>query len=117
LVVGAKTNFKTGRKKMKTLTSKLQKGCRIYYTGDMANDEGFGTITNVKTSKWGTSYDIAYDDGRNTNIDKCAFSDEYLGHGGTRFVTLEAYNKFKRLQFLRVGYSSQKVYSGKYDHA
>ena len=39
---------------------------RIYYKGDMANVEDFGTITKIHpANKWGPlSYDIQTDDGR-----------------------------------------------------
>ena len=43
----------------------MERGTRIYYTGDMANIEDFGTISRVVHSpRWGTSYDIVLDDGR-----------------------------------------------------
>jgi hypothetical protein len=91
---------------MKTI---LTKGTRIYYGGDMANDSGFGTITSVSLGNWGTHYHIKYDDGRKMAIQPCAFSPEYLGHGGTRFVTLDAYNKFRGAQLREIGYSEQKI--------
>jgi len=45
----------------------LKKGTRIYYGGDMANDEGFGTITSQTTDKFGTFVGIKMDDGREMN--------------------------------------------------
>jgi len=86
----------------------LKKGTRIYYGGDMANDEGFGTITNQETDKWGTTVDIKMDDGRKFNVSVVIFSDEYLGHGGTRFVTEEAYKKFRQAQIERLEKSLNK---------
>ena len=75
----------------------LQKGERIYYTGDMANNEGTGTIIRRYQDRWGDHIDIQMDDGREINqLPICAFSKEYKGHCGTRFVTLEAYNVFRR---------------------
>ena len=72
---------------------------RIYYGGDMANSDGFGTIAKAISDKWGKRVDIMMDDGRKINcLPVCAFSEEYKGHGGTRFVTLEAYNQFRKKQ-------------------
>ena len=34
------------------------KGEQIYYTGDMANQEGFGVIRSVRTDKWGTHLEV-----------------------------------------------------------
>lgn len=78
---------------------KLEIGIRIYYGGDMANDEGVGTITEMKTDRWGSHVEITMDDGREIKVDEIAFSSEYLGHGGTRFVTVEAYNNFRRASY------------------
>ena len=78
----------------------LTKGTRIYYGGDMANQEGTGTIARAYTDKWGSWVDIDLDDKRKfPGVSVVQFSEEYLGHGGTRFVTLEAYNDFRRKQF------------------
>lgn len=75
----------------------LKRGLRIYYNGDMANEEGFGIITSLQRNKWGTFVDIKMDDGRTfPSLSIAIFSEEYLGHGGTRFVTEEAYKKFKQ---------------------
>ena len=81
----------------------LKKGVRIYYNGDMANDEGLGTITKQVTDKWGTHVNIKMDDGREINgLSTIMFSDEYLGHGGTRFVTEEAYKKYRQAMIERL---------------
>jgi hypothetical protein len=75
----------------------LKTGTRIYYGGDMANKEDFGTITTQINDKWGQFVDVQLDDGRKINkLPICGFSTEYKGHGGTRFVTLEAYNAYRR---------------------
>lgn len=75
----------------------LKKGTRIYYNGDMANEEGKGVITDQRTSQFGTVVDIKMDDGRTfPSLSVVIFSDKYLGHGGTRFVTEEAYNLFRQ---------------------
>ena len=77
----------------------LKEGTRIYYGGDMANSDGFGTIVKSNAEKWGQFVFIKMDDGRDINrLTIAAFSSQFLGHGGTRFVTLAAYNAFKRKQ-------------------
>ena len=80
----------------------LKKGTRIYYNGDMANEEGLGVITNQRTDDWGTIVDIKMDDGREFNVPIGIFSDEYLGHGGTRFVTEEAYRDFRQAEIDKI---------------
>ena len=71
----------------------LEEKTRIYYAGDMANDEGFGIIVKLYQNKWGRFYNILMDDGREINgLHTIAFSETYKGHGGTRFVTEDAYN-------------------------
>jgi hypothetical protein len=48
--------------------AELIEGTRIYYTGDMANADGLGTITKVHAPEtkygYGESVDIRFDDGR-----------------------------------------------------
>lgn len=77
----------------------LTEGTRIYYNGDMANQEGHGIISKVIKSRWGTQYKVNLDDGREFTVSACIFSSEYLGHGGTRFVTEKAYNVYREKQF------------------
>ena len=77
----------------------LTEETRIYYTGDMANDEGTGTIIEVKNTKWGIDIIIKMDDGRDITVSPCNFSDKYKGNGSTRFVTLEAYNTYRKKFF------------------
>ncbi|KKN25909.1 hypothetical protein LCGC14_0879910 [marine sediment metagenome] len=75
----------------------LKKGTRIFYGGDMANDEGFGTITSQQTDKFGDFLTIKMDDGREfKSLTPALFSEEYLGHGGTRWVTKEAWEIFRK---------------------
>lgn len=71
-------------------------GRRIYYTGDMANVEGFGVIVERKTSGYGTDVRIAFEDGREMWVSEIAFSETYSGNGSTRFVTARAYTEWKR---------------------
>lgn len=85
------------------MTKDLKKGTRIYYGGDMANEEGLGVITRRIKDQFGTFVDIRMDDKRFLPlISVIAFSDKYLGHGGTRFVTEEAYMDFRQDQIDKV---------------
>jgi hypothetical protein len=44
------------------LATDLEAGTRIYYTGDMANASGFGTITKIRLCDWyGFTYDVTID--------------------------------------------------------
>jgi len=87
----------------------LKKGTRIYYNGDMANDEGFGTITSQQSDKFGDFLTIKMDDGREfRSLSPALFSEEYLGHGGTRWVTEEAYKKFNQAAIERLEKSLNK---------
>lgn len=74
----------------------LAVGTRIFYGGDMANIAAFGVVTKAYADKWGRFVDLNLDDGRALRrISAAMFSEEYLGHGGTRFVTEQAYNKWR----------------------
>ena len=77
----------------------LPVGARIYTTGDMANPDGFGTIAKQSIDKWGQFVDVSMDDGRKIKrLPVSGFTSEFLGYGGTRFVTLAAYNAFRHKQ-------------------
>jgi hypothetical protein len=82
----------------------LKPGTRIYYNGDMANRNGFGVITKrEEANKYAPpQVFIKMDDGREMWIMEMAFSKEYLGHGGTRFVTEWAYKKWKSEQMKKL---------------
>lgn len=82
---------------------KFTVGTRIYYTGDMANNEGFGTITNLDSDpQWGNSMTINMDDGRVMHrMPPVIFSPVYSGNGSTRFVTEEAYKAWRETMFAR----------------
>ena len=47
-----------------TKTETLTAGTRIYYTGDMANRDGNGTVSAVINDRSGVLYNIVMDDGR-----------------------------------------------------
>ena len=83
---------------MKTLTT----GTRVYNNGDICNPAHFGTITAVRTDKWGTQVQFTPDagqhdahDGKPYWVSDAQFCPEYLGHGGTRFVTEAAYKAYR----------------------
>ncbi len=74
---------------------KITSGTRIYYTGDMANNDGHGTITKIETSKWSTGEAfITMDDGREFTTYVRGIGITYKGHCGTRFVTVAAVNAY-----------------------
>ena len=74
----------------------LSIGQEIYYGGDMANVSGFGKITELHPSpRFGDQVTIKMNDGREMTIPTCMIKGEYQGHGGVRFCTIEAYNKWR----------------------
>ena len=76
---------------------KLLIGTEIYYEGDMANRGGFGTITEIGDIGYGSFINVKMDDGREfKQLPVTGFSEKYLGHGGTRFVTKEAYREWRK---------------------
>jgi len=68
-------------------------GTRVYYRGDMANSDGFGTITSIRSDKYANWTEITLDDGRTLRPNTSMISDTDSGNGLTRIVTLAAYNK------------------------
>jgi len=42
----------------------MKMGDHIFYTGDIANFEGWGAITDIKDDDWGLRYTITLKDGR-----------------------------------------------------
>jgi len=77
----------------------LKEGTRIYYRGDMANFEDFGTIKRAYTDRWGSFYDIDLDDGRKIEALYSLMVDTVdSGNGSTRFVTLDAYKAHRLSQ-------------------
>lgn len=52
---------------------KLEVGARVRYTGDMANASGNGAVVEVIPNKWGTSYELALEDGRKFNVEATSF--------------------------------------------
>lgn len=73
----------------------LTKGTEIYYSGDMCNENGFGVVTKSFSNRFGDFVDISMDDGRKMDgLSITSFSPSYKGHGGTRFVTVEAFRAY-----------------------
>lgn len=85
----------------------LAVGTRIFNGGDMANAEHFGTISHIfRNAHFGDQYEITPDpDSERTKpycVSPAMFSDVYLGHGGTRFVTEQAYQKYRATQIAKI---------------
>ncbi len=78
------------------LDTQLTKGTRIWYNGDKANEEGKGKIVKRTETEYGPLVYIVLDDGRKFDIFTAGFSPVYLGHGGTRFVTWDAYSTYRK---------------------
>lgn len=78
--------------KIQTQSGELSIGTRIYYTGDMANHEAFGTITKIEPCKfYQWSITIEYDkedDKANSVLSPMNFSQG----PGRRFMTEEQLN-------------------------
>jgi len=71
-------------------------GTRIYYTGDTANQEGFGTLVEVGHSAFlGGDAKVTLDDGRDFWVALSDIGVKYEGHCGTRFVTIDAYGAWR----------------------
>ena len=65
---------------------KLNRNDRIYYTGDMANLEGEGTISRVGNNGYGDQCDIVMDDGR---LMRGVYFLAFEGGPGQRFYLLK----------------------------
>ena len=74
-------------------TNAVEIGTRIYYTGDMANNEDYGTVTDVTSGRFGTHVVIRLDDGREFTH-SIRIGEVYQGHCNPRFVTVAAVNKY-----------------------
>jgi len=82
---------------MENLT-KIKIGQKIYYRGDCANHEHFGTVTDKKIDKWGGRIEITpeIESGAEKywiNLEMISSKDS--GNCSTPFVTIEAYNKLR----------------------
>jgi len=63
-------------------TERLKIGDEIYYTGDMANSDGFGEIADTKDGHWSAELLIKMDDGRKFWVGRISFADSI----GRRFM-------------------------------
>jgi hypothetical protein len=82
----------TGRENMTLLSI----GTKIYYTGDMANQSGFGEVI-AHRSDWGM--DIRFEDGRAFNaLTMSSFS----AGPGRRFMTLETHKAERAAQIAQM---------------
>lgn len=67
-------------------------GTKVYYTGDMANHDGFFTVF---AHRQGTSYDLQEIDGERVMLGVHHIADKYSGHCGDRFVTSAARDQYR----------------------
>jgi hypothetical protein len=74
-------------------------GTEVYYTGDRANREGFGTITaeTAPTKYAPIIYTITMRDGRTLRVPAPYIAAHYPAHGA-RFVLASAYREWQRGQ-------------------
>ena len=77
--------------------AKLTIGTRVYYTGDIANDDGFGVVTEIMpATKYGPEVAVMHlDDGRELSTYAMSIEAIYNGHCGTKFVTEAAYKVYR----------------------
>ncbi len=77
---------------------------RVFFHGDRANQEGFGSVVETIDNKDGFSVErkVKMDDGRVFWVSGNSFSDKYEGNGLTRWVTAEAYEKWRQEQLQRL---------------
>ena len=69
------------------MTDAIKTSTRIYYTGDMANADDYGTITAVTPCDfYGFKYSVELDDGRTMTIQPLSFS---AGPGCRFFVAAD----------------------------
>ena len=62
-------------------------GTKVYYTGDMANQDGFFTVIAHRN---GSTYDLQEIDGERSILGVYSIADTYAGNCAERFVTAEA---------------------------
>ncbi len=72
-------------------TATVHVGDRIYYTGDVANQPGWGTVV----CSGPTNVGLDLDDEGIINIYPSGIGDTYHGHGDPRFVTKAAYDAWR----------------------
>ena len=75
-------------------TNTLEVGTEIYYTGDIANADGFGEIVETVASRMTKTIGIRFKDGREMTVRAVQIGAEYHGHCNPRFVTRAAYDAY-----------------------
>ena len=75
----------------------LRVGDEIWNNGDMANEAHFGRIVKIE----GSGVYIECFEGSYA-VTKSAFSEEYLGHSGTRFVLASEYRRWRQARMARL---------------
>jgi hypothetical protein len=79
------------------ISTELQVGDRIFYTGDMANQPAFGRIVGrVEDPKWGLSYNIEFADEDQRWQSRGIRPASFQASPGQRFKTLLQYEAERR---------------------
>jgi len=84
---------------------KFNIGQKIYYRGDMANNPGWFEITEIIEDDYFRGYVLKEIDGEGRTFARvfdCMIHEIDKGHGGTRFVTEEAYRKHREEQLKKL---------------
>ena len=79
----------------------LTQGTEIFNHGDRANASHFGTVSEIKTDRWGIRYLITPEADADRSpywISASTISSAYQGNGLTRIVTKAAYLEFRNDQ-------------------
>ena len=66
-------------------------GTKVYYTGDMANQDGHFEVFAYR----GSSYDLLEIDGERKFLGVYHIAEVYKGHCGDRFVTQQAWQDYR----------------------
>ena len=70
-------------------------GTRIYYTGDLANQSSWGTLSEIKRGRFGEQVCVLLDTGRACWVPPAMIGNVYHGTCNPRFVTEAAYNAWR----------------------
>lgn len=75
----------------------INTGDRIYYTGDMANEDGYGKVTSVTDSRWGKQIAIEMKDGRTMTVGP----ESFVPSPGRRFWLADEWNEDRRVRLAK----------------
>lgn len=89
---------------METTFAQLTRGTEIYYTGDMANCDGFGVVTRQVTSRWGEHVDIKMTDNADDRTMKGISPSNFDGTG-RRFMLRAEYDALRSAK-IREGFAA-----------